>query len=181
MYRGEIENGKWQAPYFVLHFLDYVGAAVPVTALGSCICMLNTTTYWWWWWWKWWWWKGWRQWVVAEVIKQDGNVNASDVRYLLHICVVFDVETTISHIIRGSQIPLHVHFDNQTFFGKRAFLPLPVQERKWEGKKGKRARRLEVKTVVKSKKENRKPAQTTVGHICSLVRGKISEGFFYQS
>ena len=115
---------------------------------------------------------------MAEVIKQDGNVNASDVRYLLHICVVFDVETTISHIIRGSQIPLHVHFDNQTFFGKRAFLPLPVQERKWEGKKGKRARRLEVKTVVKGKKENRKPAQTTVGHICSLVRGKISEGFF---
>ena len=30
-------------------------------------------------------------WVVAEVIKQDGNVNASDVRYLRHICVVFDV------------------------------------------------------------------------------------------
>jgi len=58
------------------------------------------------------------------------------------------------------------------FFGKRAFLPLPVQERKWEGKKGKRARRLEVKTVVKGKKENRKPAQTTVGHICSLVPWK---------
>ena len=48
MYRGEIENGKWQAPCFVLHFLDHVGAAVPVTVLGSCICMFNTTTYWWW-------------------------------------------------------------------------------------------------------------------------------------
>ena len=54
-------NGKWQegrmgkwmegreegreVPYLALHFLDYVGAAVPVTMLGLGICVFNPTTY----------------------------------------------------------------------------------------------------------------------------------------
>ena len=54
-------NGKWQEgrmdkwmegreegrelPHLALHFLDYVGAAVPVTMLGLGICAFNPTTY----------------------------------------------------------------------------------------------------------------------------------------
>jgi hypothetical protein len=46
LWEGRKEGSKEgrKVPYLVLHFLDYVGAAVPVTMIGSGICVFNPTT-----------------------------------------------------------------------------------------------------------------------------------------
>jgi hypothetical protein len=107
-----------------------------------------------------------------------GGGGGHKIRTELKTCFVLLATTQRSQSAKSLVAAKHPFTSTSTinpFWGGR-FPAIACAGGKVKRREGEKARRREAKTGVKGKKERTKPAQTTVGHVDSPVRGKAWEG-----